>query len=351
MEITIFMCGDVMTGRGIDRVLPPPVVPTLYEPCIRDARVYVWLAEERTGPIEAPVAFEDVWGDALEVLERLGPSFRLINLETSITESDVPWVGKHIHYRLPPANIRCLTSAGIECCVLANNHLYRFAAAFVDPGSDQAGKGGHGLLRIGALSLDIEGRAALGGQGRQVENALAVDRIAPHHHADIRTERSRQGREIRGRPHVETEWIDDHDLNAGPELGCDHERLLDGDRYPLADCDRIIICEPPPRRWWTSPPARSRAIQDGDGKRPILSRVIEPPSASTSDPWRWVRPPSHRDGAVPGHCRHAAVNMPIAAGWFRPPRAIPGHEHARATDVVTGSRRSKAGQVPDFSIP
>jgi poly-gamma-glutamate synthesis protein (capsule biosynthesis protein) len=123
MEVTIFLCGDVMTGRGIDQVLPHHVDPTLYEPCIRDARAYVGLAEAKTGPIGAPFAFEDIWGDALEVLERVGPCARLINLETSITISDEPWQGKGIHYRMHPANVRCFTSAGIDCCVLANNHV------------------------------------------------------------------------------------------------------------------------------------------------------------------------------------------------------------------------------------
>ena len=30
--ISLFLCGDVMTGRGIDQVLPYPVRPVLYEP-------------------------------------------------------------------------------------------------------------------------------------------------------------------------------------------------------------------------------------------------------------------------------------------------------------------------------
>ena len=30
--ITLFLCGDVMTGRGIDQVLPHPADPSLYEP-------------------------------------------------------------------------------------------------------------------------------------------------------------------------------------------------------------------------------------------------------------------------------------------------------------------------------
>ncbi|MDH3676541.1 MAG: hypothetical protein OES12_13680, partial [Anaerolineae bacterium] len=32
MLITIFLAGDVMTGRGIDQVLPQPSEPLIYEP-------------------------------------------------------------------------------------------------------------------------------------------------------------------------------------------------------------------------------------------------------------------------------------------------------------------------------
>ena len=48
---------------------------------------------------------------------------RLVNLETSVTTSDDYWHGKGIHYRMHPANVACLTAAGIDCCVLANNHV------------------------------------------------------------------------------------------------------------------------------------------------------------------------------------------------------------------------------------
>jgi poly-gamma-glutamate capsule biosynthesis protein CapA/YwtB (metallophosphatase superfamily) len=53
-ELTLFLCGDVMTGRGIDQVLPFPSDPVLYEPWVRDAREYVRLAEEINGPIARP---------------------------------------------------------------------------------------------------------------------------------------------------------------------------------------------------------------------------------------------------------------------------------------------------------
>ncbi len=73
-EITLFPCGDVTTGRGIDKVRPHPAAPLLCESCVRDARAYGRLAEERTGPIKAPVGFADVRGDVLTVPERVRPA-------------------------------------------------------------------------------------------------------------------------------------------------------------------------------------------------------------------------------------------------------------------------------------
>ena len=39
--VTLFLCGDVITGRGIDQILPDSVDPRLYESYVKDARVYV----------------------------------------------------------------------------------------------------------------------------------------------------------------------------------------------------------------------------------------------------------------------------------------------------------------------
>ncbi len=121
--ITLFMCGDVMTGRGIDQVLPHPCEPTIHEPYMRTARGYVELAEKLNGPIPQPVSFSYIWGDALDELERVAPDLRVINLETSITKSDNHWKSKDIHYRMNPENIPCITAAGIDYCTLANNHI------------------------------------------------------------------------------------------------------------------------------------------------------------------------------------------------------------------------------------
>jgi len=119
----LFLCGDVMTGRGIDQVLPHPSDPRLHEEYATSARAYVELAERAHGPIPAPVDFAYVWGDALAELARGRPDARIVNLETSVTRSDDWWRGKGINYRMHPENVRCLVTAGIDCCVLANNHV------------------------------------------------------------------------------------------------------------------------------------------------------------------------------------------------------------------------------------
>jgi len=121
--ITLFLCGDVMTGRGIDQILPNSVNPGIYESYVKDARVYVRLAETKNGPVRQPVSYSYIWGDAIKIWEQLKPAFKIINLETSITTHDQPWPGKGINYRMHPENIKVLTSAGIDFCSLANNHI------------------------------------------------------------------------------------------------------------------------------------------------------------------------------------------------------------------------------------
>jgi len=121
--ITLFFCGDVMTGRGLDQILPHPSHPRLYEPYVKTATQYVELAEMAHGAIAKGVAFSYPWAEALAEWERAAPDLRLINLETSITTSDDCWPGKGIHYRMHPKNIPCLTEAKIDCCALANNHV------------------------------------------------------------------------------------------------------------------------------------------------------------------------------------------------------------------------------------
>ena len=119
----LFLCGDVMTGRGIDQGLPHQVNPVLYEPYVVDAREYIALAEKSHGPIPRPLTFDYIWGDALQELDRAKVDFRIVNLETAITSAETPWPGKGIHYRMHPQNVGCLSAARVDACALANNHV------------------------------------------------------------------------------------------------------------------------------------------------------------------------------------------------------------------------------------
>jgi poly-gamma-glutamate synthesis protein (capsule biosynthesis protein) len=109
--INLFLCGDVMTGRGIDQILSHPSDPAIHEGYMKDARRYVELTERTNGPIPRLADPAYIWGDALEELERVAPDLRIINLDTSVTKSDDYWKGKEIHYRMAPENIDSITSA------------------------------------------------------------------------------------------------------------------------------------------------------------------------------------------------------------------------------------------------
>ena len=121
--VTLFLCGDIMAGRGIDQILPHSAPPQLFEPSVSDARTYVDLAEQRNGPIPYPVDFDYVWGDALAEFRSYQPVVKIGNLETSITAAGEPWPDKAIHYRMHPDNVPLLEAAGFDVMELANNHV------------------------------------------------------------------------------------------------------------------------------------------------------------------------------------------------------------------------------------
>lgn len=127
--VSLFLSGDVMTGRGIDQVLPHPSDPRLHERWVTDARRYLELAQSANGPFPERVDFAYPWGDVLDELDRAKPDVRIINLETSITDSDDFQPNKGIHYRMHPGNVPCIKAAGIDCCVLANNHVLDWGMA------------------------------------------------------------------------------------------------------------------------------------------------------------------------------------------------------------------------------
>lgn len=119
----IFLCGDVMIGRGIDQILHIPSDPELYESYVTDARNYVYLAENTNGKIPYPVSMDYIWGDTITVWQELLPDIKIINLETAITQANQHWPGKEVHYRMHPDNVAVLTTAHIDICTLANNHI------------------------------------------------------------------------------------------------------------------------------------------------------------------------------------------------------------------------------------
>jgi poly-gamma-glutamate synthesis protein (capsule biosynthesis protein) len=120
--LTIALCGDVMTGRGVDQILPYPSSPRLFESHMTSAVDYVRLAERASGAIPRKVQWHYIWGVALETLHDARPDAFVINLETTITSSET-FDPKGINYRMHPDNAPCLAAAGVDCCVLANNHI------------------------------------------------------------------------------------------------------------------------------------------------------------------------------------------------------------------------------------
>lgn len=122
-SIRLFLCGDVMAGRGIDQILPHSVDPQIYESYVKDARDYVKLGERVSGSIDQPVSYDYIWGDAMEVWQKYDPDLKIINLETSVTDNGSPWPGKGIQYRMHPENMPVFTEAGIDFISLANNHV------------------------------------------------------------------------------------------------------------------------------------------------------------------------------------------------------------------------------------
>jgi|SRR5579883_1516545 len=163
-SIHVCLCGDVMTGRGIDQVLPQPCAPVLHEPCVCDARDYVRLAEEAHGPIPRSVDFAYVWGEALGEMRKPDIDVRIVNLETSVTQCQDHCPDKEIHYRMHPGNVGCLATAGIDCCCLANNHVLDW---------------GYGGLTETLATLDTAGIARAGAGSNAAEAAAPAVLTVP----------------------------------------------------------------------------------------------------------------------------------------------------------------------------
>ncbi|HEX6515181.1 MAG TPA: CapA family protein [Nocardioidaceae bacterium] len=125
----LVLAGDVMTGRGVDQVLPRPLPPQIQERYVRDARDYVHLAASVNGPVPAPVPPSWPWGAVLETVEAWRPDAQVMNLETAVTRAGAAQPGKAVHYRMSPENVGCLEVAGTDVWTLANNHVLDYGPA------------------------------------------------------------------------------------------------------------------------------------------------------------------------------------------------------------------------------
>jgi poly-gamma-glutamate synthesis protein (capsule biosynthesis protein) len=196
-----------MLGRGIDQILPHPNAPRLYEPYVGDARDYVELAERINGPIPKPVPFGYVWGEALAVLASFAPEAKIVNLETAVTGDGAPWPRKGIHYRLHPENLAALTTAGIDCAVLANNHVLDWGYAGLVDTLVSLGTAGVAVAGAGASAdrarvpavLDVDGRVRIlvfglahGSSGVPVAWAAREDRAGVYLVPDLSDDTARR---------------------------------------------------------------------------------------------------------------------------------------------------------------
>jgi poly-gamma-glutamate synthesis protein (capsule biosynthesis protein) len=154
-----------MTGRGIDQILPNSNEPWLLEPAMDSALEYVASAESFTGPLPRRASFNYIWGDALAELECVRPAARIIKLETAVTASPEAWPQKEIDYRMDPANVPSLQAAGIDCCVLANNHVLDWGRSGLEEtfrtlhgaGIRTAGAGSNETEAAAPAILDVSG--------------------------------------------------------------------------------------------------------------------------------------------------------------------------------------------------
>lgn len=149
--VRLMLAGDVMTGRGIDQILPFPGGPAIHEGWrgVYDARRFVEFAERRHGALPAERDAGYVWGDLPGIVSERRPDLRIVNLETAITRSSAPWSGKPMHFRMNPENTGSL-SAVADFCALANNHTLDWGYAGLEDTLDSLRRNGIAFSGAGA---------------------------------------------------------------------------------------------------------------------------------------------------------------------------------------------------------
>ncbi len=124
--ITLFLCGDVMLGRGIDQIMHYPSDPTLYESYVTSALGYVELAERAHGPIprDCPSTMFGVTRLATST-----PRARGAHHQPRDEHHDKHAPGAEGHQLQDAPGQRSLPQGGhVDCCVLANNHVLDWGA-------------------------------------------------------------------------------------------------------------------------------------------------------------------------------------------------------------------------------
>lgn len=114
-----------MTGRGIDQLFAVHNPDSFGKPDYVPAMQYLSWSAMLYGAEAMPLRHDYIWGSGLSVLEAAKPDLKLVNLETAITTSSA-WEPKTFTFRMHPDNTGCLSVAGLDCCVLANNHVLDF---------------------------------------------------------------------------------------------------------------------------------------------------------------------------------------------------------------------------------
>lgn len=170
-DTLLCLCGDVMSGHGIDPLLPPDV-PAEADRGVRAALDYVRDAVNARDlapsvpPLPRPVCFDYPWGDALPLLRRERPDLRLVNLGLPITARDCPARGRHA--RLHPLQLPALAALGADGAVLACRHVLDWGREGLSDTLDslrQAGIAGVGAGR-NLAEAEQEGQWRLPGKAR-----------------------------------------------------------------------------------------------------------------------------------------------------------------------------------------
>jgi len=123
------------------------------------------------------VDFSYIWGDALPELDRMAPDLRIINLETSVTNSEDFWREKGINYRMSPENFPCISAAGIDYCSLSNNHVLDWGYQGLEDTLAVLRRAGVGFSGAGCNTEEARSPAILtvAGKGRVVINSFGTE--------------------------------------------------------------------------------------------------------------------------------------------------------------------------------